>query len=178
MYKRQILSYGINHFSYALLSDNAELINAYADLSYSRYEKDIKRGGAVFCFIMQCIIKEDWERFNWAMEIARSKTVKRYPLMRFDLQCFEGIVEQNKQKVEDGLRELTTPRVHKLRNRHNILLLEFISHPALGYAKLAWLKGIGVEVSSPLIPKELLPVKPLDTYINEYAFLDEIQLPG
>lgn len=66
--------------------------------------------------------------------------------------------------------------MHKLRNKHNLLLNEFISHPALGYAKLAWLKGIEVEVESSLVPKELLPVQPLGRYINEYAFLDEIKL--
>ena len=66
--------------------------------------------------------------------------------------------------------------MHNIRNKHNILLNEFISHPALGYAKLAWLKGIEVEIDNPLVPKELLPFKPLENYLNEYAFLDEINI--
>ena len=42
-----------------------------------------------------------------------------------------------------------------------------------GYTKLAWRKGIEVEVNSPLISKELLPIQPLDKYEIPYDFLRE-----
>ena len=137
-----ILDYGLNHLSYALLSDCQELITRYADFSHSYYEKSIKCGLAAPTYIIQCIIKDDWGNFN----------------------------------DENALTELLTPKMHNIRNKHNILLNEFISHPALGYAKLAWLKGIEVEIDNPLVPKELLPFKPLENYLNEYAFLDEINI--
>jgi hypothetical protein len=43
--------------------------------------------------------------------------------------------------------------------------------PALGYAKLAWQKGLEVEINNPLVPKEPLQVKPLDKYVDSYDFL-------
>ena len=51
---------------------------------------------------------------------------------------------------------------------------EYISIPALGYAKLAWLKGMEIEIDHPLIPKELLPYRPLENYVDSYGFLKEI----
>jgi hypothetical protein len=171
-----ILDYGLNHLSYALLSDCQELITRYADFSHSYYEKSIKCGLAAPTYIIQCIIKDDWGNFNDAMEIMKIKTLKKYPIMQLDMQVFKGIAQKDKTKIENALTELLTPKMHKIRNKHNILLNEFISHPALGYAKLAWLKGIEVEIDNPLVPKELLPFKPLENYLNEYAFLDEINI--
>ncbi len=171
-----ILDYGINHLSYALLSDSDDLIHKYANLTHSYYDKSIKNGTATPTYILQCIIKSDWVNFKGAMEIMKTKTLKKYPAMYLDIQVFEGIAERDKTKIENALAEFVTPKIHKQRNKHHILLNEFISHPALGYAKLAWLKGIQVEVDSPLVPLELLPVKPLSMYVNEYEFLNDVEL--
>lgn len=46
--------------------------------------------------------------------------------------------------------------------------------PALGYAKLAWILGMEVEIKSKLIPKALLPVLPLEKYEVPYDFLESI----
>lgn len=51
---------------------------------------------------------------------------------------------------------------------------EYISTPALGYTKLAWLKGMEIEIDHPLIPKELLPCRPLEKYEDTYDFLKEL----
>jgi hypothetical protein len=48
-------------------------------------------------------------------------------------------------------------------------IIKNISMPALGYAKIAI--GIEVQVNSKLIPKELLPVEPLEHYDIPYEFL-------
>lgn len=64
---------------------------------------------------------------------------------------------------------------HKKRNKYMGISQQFISIPALGYAKLAWLKGIEVEIDHPLIPKELLPYKPLEHYDDKYDFLRKLE---
>jgi hypothetical protein len=168
-----ILEHGINHFSYALLSDSPALINRYARLAHSNFEKAIK-SGVTATYIMQCLIKEDWEGYQRGMEIMKAKTLKRHATFRLDMQVFEAIAEKNTAKAESALAEFVTPKVHKQRNKLHTLVNEFISHPALGYAKLAWLKGLQVKVDSPLVPAALLPVQPLAEYKNEYAFLEGI----
>jgi hypothetical protein len=61
--------------------------------------------------------------------------------------------------------------MHTKRNDYK-LFAEYLSFPALGYAKLAWQKGLPVEVNSPLVPKEFLPVLPRESYEDtSYDFL-------
>ncbi len=177
MYDADILDWGIIHFTYMLLSDCKELIDRYAMLKHRSFEKNVNSGNSTISFCIQMALKNDLNELERVIEIMKTKSVKKHATMQWDVQFFEGFLEKNKQKMEAALNGLITPKVHKIRNKHEILLNEFISHPALGYAKLAWLKGIEVEVNSTLVPKELLPVKPLDNYVNEYAFLDEVELP-
>ena len=169
-FDEKILDYGIDHLSYALLSDNWQLIQRYANLRHSNYDKMIMQGGTAPAYLLQCLIKDDWAEYERVMPIMKIKTVKKFK-MELDAAFYEAVAEKNKAKCEEILRVLVTPKVHKQRNQAKPLVNQFISHPALGYAKLAWLKGIEVEVDSPMIPPELLPVAPLSNYIDPYKFL-------
>lgn len=173
-YDEKILDYGIYHISYTLLSDHQDLINRYANLSHSNYDKMIQGGTATPMYILQCIIKEDWDAYNRTMPTMKAKTAPKFK-MQLDYDFFEALAEKNKTKLEEILGQLVTPKEHKRRNKFS-LINEFISHPATGYAKLAWLKGIEVEVNSPLVPKELLPIAPLPVYTDEYDFLKKEEL--
>ncbi len=75
-------------------------------------------------------------------------------------------------KVKSSIQQLL--KDHKKRNRQMGIAAEYISTPALGYAKLAWLKGMEVDIDHPFVPKELLPFRPLDKYENRYSFLAEL----
>ncbi|RXK86060.1 immunity 49 family protein [Filimonas effusa] len=169
-YDEKILDYGIVHITFALLSDNNDLINRYARLKHSIFDETIKLGSSTPMYILQCIIKEDWIEFERAMQIMKNKTV---PKLKMDLDAayFEAFAEKDKNKMEQILSELLSPKMHKKRNSQQVYG-DFISQPALGYAKLAWLKGIEVEVNSPYVPKELLPVKPLESYRELDLFTD------
>jgi Immunity protein 49 len=173
-YNSAILEYGLNHLSYALLSDCVPLIQRYANVAHSNYEKTIQNGNATASYVLQCLIKDDWAGYERGMALMRTRALKKYPNMHSDISFYESIAEKNKAKAEAVLAEFVSPKVHKQRNKHHILLGEFISHPALGYAKLAWLKGMQVVVNSPLVPAALLPVAPLAEYKNEYAFLEGV----
>ena len=107
------------------------------------------------------------------MVIMKTKTVPKLK-MELDALFYEALAEKNQNKIESILSEFLSPSMHKMRNRNFGLTNELISHPALGYAKLCWMKGINVTVNSHLVPKELLPIKPLNEYVNEYAFLNDI----
>lgn len=165
----RILDYGIDHISYALLSDNKELIQRYADLSHTHYMELVKNGQSTPMYAIQCIIKEDWKQLKWALEILDKKRLAKNKTLMPDREFYEGMMNNDKQQIEKSLTQLI--KDHKKRNKNKELINEFISHPALGYAKLAWLKGIEVEVNSPLVPKELLIVKSLDNYEIPYSFL-------
>jgi hypothetical protein len=169
-YDEKILDYGINHLGYALLSDSKALMRSYADLRHSNYEVMIKIGVAAPVYILQCLIKDDWSEYERAMSIMKSKTVKKFK-MEMDFAYYEALAERNQGKIEQILSDFVTPKVHKQRNKVHELINEYISHPAIGYAKLAWLKGIEVNIESPLIPRDLLPIKPNGEYKDGYNFL-------
>jgi hypothetical protein len=172
-YDGKILDYGLNHLAYAMLSDNPSLIKRYADLKHSQYDKMIKNGNTAPTYVLQCLIKDDWDEYERVMPIVKTKSVKKYKL-ELDAAYYEALADRNKLKIEEILAEFVTPKVHKQRNKYHELVKEFVSHPALAYTKIAWLKGLEVQVNSPYIPMELMPVKPNQDYIEEYDFLKRI----
>jgi hypothetical protein len=68
---------------------------------------------------------------------------------------------------------LLEEKINNHRNRYSFCK-DFFSFPALGYAKLAWLKDIEVDINHPGVPKELLLVRPNKEYIDEYDFLKNL----
>ena len=167
-----IIEAAYHRMAYALVSDNQALIQRYAHLKDSKYTKHIEKASLVVT--MQFALQENWEELQNMMDrfdflIEKRKEKWRVP----DRKFFMGLLNQNQSQMEDALHELVSKRVHSIRNRYiGEVIRHFVSHPALGYAKLAWLKGYEVQVDSPLIPKQLLPVCPLDQY-KEYDFLSK-----
>jgi hypothetical protein len=116
----------------------------------------------------------DNESIERNLNIIETKTLKSLPKkeegLKDDYEFYKALHNSDKAKMEELLEKFTSPKIHKKRN-DNPILNQYISLPALGYAKLAWRKGIEVKINSPLIPVELLPIKPNDTYEIPYFFL-------
>jgi hypothetical protein len=92
--------------------------------------------------------------------------------MKYDFDFLKAIYEKNEKGISDALNGLTDKAVHKKRNDNGVIN-QYLSFPAAGYAKLAWLKGMEVEIKSPLIPRELLIVEPLKEYKDNYRFVQQ-----
>lgn len=52
-----------------------------------------------------------------------------------------------------------------------------MTFPGTMETKLCWLKGINIQIDSPLVPMALMPVKPLDYYDEVYEFLQADWVP-
>ena len=149
-YNSRILDYGINHLSYALLCDESSLVNRYADFTHPWYAHTIKSGSLVHA--VQNIIKEDWAALE--KDIAtyeRITSTQKGKINIPDLMYFKGMLNRDEANVKEAMRLLL--KDHKKGNKHMGIAQDYISIAALGYAKLAWLKGIEVEINHPLIPK-------------------------
>lgn len=178
----RIFDHGLHHISYAMLSDNEEMIQRYAKLRYQRgknaelsMDEMIDLGELpIWCNTVQFFIANDAKGVERNLNIIETKTLsnlsKREEGLRDDYEFYKALHTNNKAKMEEILEKLVSPKIHKKRN-DNPILNKFISLPALGYAKLAWRKGIEVDIDSPLIPKELLPIEPLEKYQIHYDFL-------
>jgi len=178
----RFLDYGLHHISYALLSDNEALIQRYAKLRYHRgmnaelsMEEMVAIGELpIWCNTVQYFMANDKagveRNLNILENITLSKLPKRELGLKDDYEFYKALHFGDKSRMEEVLEKLISPKIHKKRN-DNPILNQYISLPALGYAKLAWRYGIEVEVNSPLVPKELLSIAPLDNYPIPYDFL-------
>lgn len=181
----RVLDYGINHISYVLLSDAGNLISDYSLLRYYRGENAemsmdemVEMGKpAIWVNTIQAFMANNTERIERNLDIIENKVLKKLQKkeegLKDDYEFYKALHNNEKEKMEEVLEKLTSPTIHKKRN-DNPLLNQYISIPAIGYAKLAWLKGILVKTNSPLIPEIALPIKPLAHYQVPYSFLSNI----
>ena len=187
-YNDRLLDYGIHHICLAILSDNEPLIQCYAKLRYTTTYIDgrtdqvkpltmdemvLKGESAIGCNTIQFFMEnnnEGIERNLNLYEIFKTKILRMGKTVELDFEFFKALHVGDKSKMEELLEKFVSPKVLK-RKFDNPILNQYIALPALGYAKLAWIKGIEVDINSPLIPKELLPIQPLDHYEIPYDFL-------
>lgn len=144
------------------------MIRRYADLSHKGYEKIAGKGSIIYA--IQLAIKNELDH-GYVDVLDRLSQKKGQTAIQPDVKFFRSLIEKDKVGCEEAINELLTPKRHKQRNKYMELVSEFISHPAIGYAKLAWLKGVNVEIDNSLVPKSVLPVDPNECYYDEYDFL-------
>jgi hypothetical protein len=175
----RFFEYNLEKIGYAILSDDSALLQRYSRLQFKEDELGrpamdvmVRQGeGPIYVHCLQMIIREDWENLSLSLELMEKTTLpKASKLLRMDYAFYKGMLQKDKSAIEAVLDQMVAPAVHKKRNE-NELFAQYVSMPALGYAKLAWQKGIPVEVDSLLIPKDLLPVRPLEKYVDSYEFL-------
>jgi hypothetical protein len=178
----RFLDFDIPRCLLPVLSDNEELIQRYSKLRYQRgANAELSMGEMVaigelpvWCNTVQFFMANDNAGVERNLHIIETKTLPNLPKkeegLKDDYEFFKALFAGEKAKMEEVLEKLVSPKIHRKRNDNPILNL-YISLPALGYAKLAWRKGIEVEVNSPLVPKELLPIRPNETYEIPYDFL-------
>lgn len=68
---------------------------------------------------------------------------------------------------------LGSDECYKLYPAGEALLSQFITRPAIGYVKLAYLKGYELNIESKYIPKDWLPIQPIEEYTIPYDYVKE-----
>lgn len=161
------INFNTREMAYALLSDNFDLIKACANLKPSSYDQERKNGSYIQC--IQAVLNDDWDLLNEQLEINEKKLKNKKG--KSDRLIFLGIMNKNKSQVEEIINLLLTKSYRSYRDKvspHD----DIISITAVCYAKLAWIKGVEVEIDHPFLPKEWLPVKPNKEYW-QYDFMKE-----
>jgi hypothetical protein len=173
-YHARLFNYSIKSVGNVLLSDNAALIKSFAALHEGIDEKAAAGESAIWCHTVLMFVMDDQKILERNLQVIEEVTFIKdktlQPFMQADLDFFKALYNRDVTAMEQALEKLTSSSLHAKRNKEAIMS-QHISQPALSYAKLAWYKGFEVVVNSPLVPKELLPVKPLDTYDDVYDFL-------
>ena len=171
-YDYQLLSAGIRHIGYALLSDCKPLIERYALLSDSAFEVQKRKGHPVYCVQLALLNKlDELEKQVALLKEKASKKTNKWLLP--DVGFFEGLLAADEEQMVESLMQLLKPRLHNKYNAFFILQKDILSFPAVTYAKLAALKGFDLAIEHDLVPKDLITVKPNPVYTDPYHFLKE-----
>ncbi len=171
--------------SYLLWSDHRELIQRFTTFNYAQYgntEKEIwnrwtllEQGIAIYAYVMYHLASGMFEQVHNCIAVAnRLATSRKFSRRHFPIhvRIWEAIMNKDKEAIKTNLLQLIN-KAHGFFHEELYGEGDFISSPAIGYLKAAWLLGIEVEVEHPLIPMEMMPVKPLEKYENRYWFLME-----
>ena len=82
----------------------------------------------------------------------------------------ESFRDRDADKLREALLGFEDKRLKAHRKKVNPVE-QYLSIVPLGYLKLAWLRGMEIEIDSEYIPKEWLPYQPLEEYTIPYWFL-------
>lgn len=188
-YNDRMFDYDLHSIGYAMLSDNIDFIKTiFAKLTYqSTYLEDVTEKvihitmeenvlageGAIFTHTVQQFLLGNNSLIERNLEIMEKvwfNTPNENNTLHYDVNFFKALYQKNFSKCEEVIKEMLSPKNHKKRN-DDALLNKYISMPALGYVKLAWILGYELKIKNKLIPNELLPIQPLEKYEIPYDFL-------
>lgn len=148
----------------SLLSDDTNLIKR---ISYIQINNLLsKKVDNNFPMVIQAILRND---FDEAIKLFGTFKDK---ILDLDKSFFLALIDGNKKKMESLILQMVSESEHRKRVKKWWIYRETFSENALAYTKLAYIKGFELDIDHPLIPKELLPVRPNDEYW-EYDFMKE-----
>ncbi|MEJ7138981.1 hypothetical protein [Amphibiibacter pelophylacis] len=158
------LGFPIKYFAFALLSDSSDCVKAISEVEL--FNKDDYKGYHFYCHLLQLLLKDDFEAIQGFLESGKKRCSGD-----FRNQLIEGkdfftlIINRDVAGLEAHIEALAHKKTSVLIDG------EFLNPWASVCAKICWIKGIEVQVDHPLVPMDLMPVRPLDHYEIEYEFL-------
>jgi len=169
VYKSNWISFNMKPYSYALLSDNKNLVNRFSNISLENLEKDKT---AFFSYSIQGLLRNDPEMIYEAIKIIDIGILsgKEVSIKKAHKMCIEGIVNKDEELILKGIDEFELKK-NKKRFIESDICENFISFFPIIYAKIAWMKGMEVNPESKFMPIELLKINPLEEYTIPYWFL-------
>lgn len=172
-YGRDLLRFA-TPLDFAMLSDCKTLQERMSRFTYPLREERLAKGDFDLTVrIQQRLLLDDYAGAKADYE-AFLPSLKKKAYDRFgpDMLVFDALINRDMEKLESGMAQLLEPKMVRYRNKDSIPGIgEWLSHPAMWYAKLAWIKGMEIQIDHPLIPMALLPVAPLPEYKSPWSCL-------
>lgn len=170
-----------------LLSDNEEVIDWYRqhramydlEKKVSGGDKDNPKNWMFYRYQSWLALNQRWDELGERCEriLAMQDEIKKDRSYLIDHRFYLALAKGDKSGMEQVLLEKTTPIERKRRHdQESGLTHNFIVSYAVIFAKLAWRNGYQVEVDSPWVPKEWLPIQPLDHYEDPWPFMRDFDL--
>ena len=169
---------------YALLSDNEDMVKWYRQhkVSYCLEDeiknKDNPRKATFHGYQIILALNGEWELLERRCEQILSANLNKDRKYLIDHRFYLALARGEKAEMESVLNELTSPKIARVRNFEPAFAFteNLIATHATIYAKIAWRYGYEIEVDSPWVPKEWLPVQPLEKYEDPWPFMQDFDL--
>jgi Immunity protein 49 len=122
---------------------------------------------------MTLALRGDWQSLRERAELFLQDVPPKMKKFAVDQHFYMALSHGDLPAMQTALEELISPKVAKIRNPVFGLAFpsEFISSYATLYAKIARRHGYEINLNTPLIPQEWLPVAALPSYEDPYEFM-------
>lgn len=160
-----------------LVSDHPDLVRWYGE--YEGIDLERAKKGGTWEFIThqaKLALRGEWDLLGELSERWLSDVPERMKRFAPDNRFFWALAKHDIAGMENALAETVTPKEIKWRNEHEGFTGWFIVRQAVIYAKIAWRHGFQVQVDTPWIPREWLPIKPLPDYEDPYPFMQSFNI--
>lgn len=165
-----------------LISDNEEVIDWWRQ-NAAPFEQDPKVSGGdknnpkswmYYRYQIWLALNARWDELGERAEhvLFMQEEIKKDRSYLVDHHFYLALARGDQAQMEAVLLEKCTPKLRKQRYDHESALTNnFIVSYATVFAKLAWRSGYKLELDTPWIPHEWLPVQPLDNYKDPWTFM-------
>ena len=169
---------------YALLSDHPDIVNWFRQHTASYFldgeieDRDNPKQPAFHGYQALLALNGEWELLAQRCEQALAMDVVKDRKYLIDHRFYLALAKGDKSDMESVLNELASPNIARTRNFEQAFALteRLIATHATIYAKIAWRHGYQVEVDSPWVPMEWLPIQPLDHYEDPWDFMKNFDI--
>ena len=173
--KRVKIGLGYDKLLAPIVSDNDDVINWFSHCDELFDESKIEDPHTADFFSFQYILamRGHWERLIFRCEklmmAPPNNNLRNYMI---DQVFFLALANGDIERMKDVIADLASDKGRKTRIDDESPFTEnLISTSAVIFSKIAWRNGYEVNVHSPYIPIEWLPIDPLESYQKKYPFL-------
>ena len=167
-----------NFFFMSLLSDNQKLIDylikhrdEVVDISVPYKRTDTR---PFFNANTLLALSGDWQLLKErALTFLNDEKKARSDLKRIpDHEFYVALADKNIKGMQEALDKLLDLKLAKRAAKDTLLHFDFYLQPqVLMYAKIAAIHGFDLGIDSPIAPKELIDINPLEEYKIPYDFM-------
>lgn len=168
-----------------LLSDNEEIISWFRQhrISYdstpgAKKDRDNPKQPDFHGYQLILVLNQEWDKLRERCELILGVELKKDRKYLIDHRFYLALANGDKDEMQAVLTELTSPKIAKVRNHEFAFTFteHFIATHAVIYAKLAWRNGYQLEIDTPWIPQEWLPIEPLAEYPEPWDFMKKFDI--
>lgn len=156
-------------FNYVVISDSSKLITHYL-----KYRDDfLDTFGSSFAKAIQASLKNDNAELENQLSNLEKHTGPKSVAKNYSgvTVAFRGILNNDQYLAEKGINEILAKHG---KQEQPPVVKDYINIEALTMAKLAYRKGLIIDIENSLLPRELIPVKELNEY-KIYEFLKDME---